>query len=138
MLDRNSIQQLYTNRNVGLRIDYPDRPIHPLPTDAQPFYPDLRAAINQLQFWCAPRNQQGGGGSNSAECIGDWATDESIVSEKGTDRVERLGHLVDMHDLYQLGRFADCISETDCGILSRMDPEIEVSGKYLFCVAYML
>jgi len=125
MLDRGNIQQHYKNWNLGLRVDYPDRPIHPLPTDGRPFYPDLRAAINRLQFWCAPRNQQDGAAANSAVRIGDWATDGLIASVKGIDRVERLGHLVDMHDLYQLTRFADCISEADSRLLSRLDPEIE-------------
>jgi hypothetical protein len=129
MLHPGEVQDLYKNRTVGLRIDYPDRPVHPLPTDVYPFCPDLREAINRLQFWCA---QQPRSRSNSIVRTGDWSVDTSNFSTGlGEDRVARLGHLVDMHDLYQLERFADCESEIDSTFFSRADPELEVRGDFL-------
>jgi len=98
----------------------------PLPTDAQLFHPDLRRAINHLQIWCAP-DERHLNRSNSTAYFGDWAIDATKLTGKGEERVARLGHLVDMHDLHQLQRFTEYESEADAGFLGRVDPEVEVS-----------
>jgi len=131
MLDLLDLRRLFESRS-SLRIDYPDRPVHPLPTDPHPFHFDLRKAINRMQLWCARADHHSGTRLNSAARVGDWAIDRSIPFARD-DRVERLGHLVDMHDMYQLERFADCISEADSRLLRRLDPETEVGKSARQC-----
>jgi len=101
----------------------------PLPTEPYPFYLDLRKAINRIQLWCGEADWHPRSRLESAACVGDWATDTSIESATG-DRVERLDHLVDMHDMYQMERFADYISEADSRLLRRLDPETELEAMH--------
>ena len=94
--------------------------------------PNLRQTINYLQLWCC-------GGLDARDAIRggrevetdhpdaeDWFTNYPSTSED-TERIERLRHLVELHDLYQLAKFADNIALVNSDLASRPGLEMEVS-----------
>jgi hypothetical protein len=125
-LGRLAVEKHLSERQSGLRVDYPDQPMHPLPTDPHPFYLDLRKAINRMQLWCEEDHCDSR--SESTAHVGDWARSDVSMASDTNVCVERLDHAVDMHDMYQLERFAESISAADSRLLGRMDSETEV-GK---------
>lgn len=116
-----------------LSADLPDQPVHPLPVQ-EPFCPDLRQAINQLQF----------ASFSGSERLGEDAASAILPEGEGwTDGQESLcdwSHLVDFGDtmvdrdrssraMAALWEFMEVVSVTDAHIDRRPVAALDVSAR---------
>ncbi|KAF9509492.1 hypothetical protein BS47DRAFT_149415 [Hydnum rufescens UP504] len=117
-IEQRVLEQLYGTVQGRLLVDFPDQPMHPVPTHSNPV-PDLRQAIQQMQILCRTTKPPiiEACNSQSFETLADWSHSRPVSLSDPDPLVARLqetGAVDDAITLRFLWKFADSVSYANC------------------------
>lgn len=137
-IPRNTLQHISAFTHRPLSFDYPDQPMHPVPTQPLPC-PDLRRAIHQTQLLCQSQRDQTlwhdpiGGNTidwdgetrDLFEHLSDWGSEVQRHSYPENTSSQQ-DHEKEAKIMRRLSTFSDCISFADWAVDRRTDDAMEV------------
>lgn len=132
-ISRSFARELYTKGGVyhPINADIPDQPMHPLPSQGPLFTPDLKRAINLLQFRLIPGRDIPSVDGYSLGALGDWSQALAVMPDEASETLlpkyyrNRPPH-EDLELLVQLEKVVDAISFADAHVDRRFKSTLEV------------
>ena len=132
-VERTIAREIYTDAGtyIPMEADIPDQPMLPVPSQGPLVQPDLKRAINHLQFSLITSLDGSGIPETGLAGFGSWSQPPAvmpgaIVEDPRRNRHETSSHK-DLETVLQLGDLADSISFGDAQVDRRIKVSLEVS-----------
>lgn len=131
-ISREFAHEMYTKEGVYWPIapDVPDQPMLPNLKQGELITPDLKRAINQLQFHCIAGRPIPPMDDRSLGSLGDWGEEPAVmpdlVDEDDPKYYRKTPPHQDLEQIFQISEFIDAISFSDAYVDRRLRSTLEV------------